>query len=148
MFRMLCKTINFSSEEGGQLMVVVSISVTQLQIGYNESWKLCLNLWSQRWLNPNLNLVSSFILLQLWQLKMLFGDYCMNFNIVFLKIDKLLQFFILLSRLFHSVTVNGKYAFLKKICLTLNWKMLLMFLVLYVLPMAGYYWTDPWKTSF
>ena len=45
---------------------------------------------------------------------MLFGDGSMNFNMFFLKIEKLSEFLILLSRLFHSVTMDGKYEFLKK----------------------------------
>ena len=64
---------------------------------------------------------------------MLFGDGRMNCNIFFLKIEKLSEFLILLSRLFHSVTVDEKYGFLKKVCLTLNGGILSMFLVLYVL---------------
>ena len=56
--------------------------------------------------------MSNFTPLGLWQLNMLLGDGCMNFNIFFLKIDKLSEF--LLSRLFHSVTMDGKCEFLKK----------------------------------
>ena len=149
MFQMLFMRINLSSEKTGQwrrLWVVVSTSFLQLQIGFNESWKLCLNLWSRRWLKPNLNLVSNFTPLGLWQLKMLFGDGRMNCNIFFLKIEKLSEFLILLSRLFHSVTMDGKYEFLKKVCLTLNWGILSMFLVLYVLLtveiLLKRYWGD------
>ena len=69
--------------------------------------------------------------------KMLFGDGCMNFNIFFLKIEKLSEFLILFSRLFLSVTMYGKYEFLKKVCLTLNRGILSMFLVLYVLLTVG-----------
>ena len=47
-------------------------------------------------------------------MEMLFGDGRMNFNIFFLKIEKLSEFLVLLSRLFHSVTVDAKYEFLKK----------------------------------
>ena len=54
----------------------------------------------------------------------------MNFNILFLKIEELSAFLTLLSSLFHSVTVNGTYVFLKKVYLTL-------FLVLCVLLMVG-----------
>ena len=38
----------------------------------------------------------------------------MNYNIFFLKIEKLSEFLILLSKLFHSVTMDRKYEFLKK----------------------------------
>ena len=61
----------------------------------------------------------------------------MNFNIFFLKIEKLSEFLILFSRLFHSVTMYGKYEFLRKVCLTLNRGILSMFLVLYVLLTLG-----------
>ena len=64
---------------------------------------------------------------------MLFGDGRMNLNLFFLKIQKLSELFILLSRLFHSVTMDGKYKFLEKVCLTLNCGILSIFLVLYVL---------------
>ena len=37
----------------------------------------------------------------------------MNFNIIS-RIEKLSEFLLLLSRLFHSATVDGKYGFLKK----------------------------------
>ena len=37
----------------------------------------------------------------------------MNCNIFFLKIEKLSEFLTLLSKLFHSVTMDGKYEFLK-----------------------------------
>ena len=117
MFRMLFMRINLSSEKRGQWRrqwVVVSTSVPQLQIGFNDSWKLCLNSWSQRWLKPNFNLVSNFTPSGLGQLKMLFGDGRMNYNIFFLKIEKLSEFLILLSKLFHSVTMDRKYEFLKK----------------------------------
>ena len=39
----------------------------------------------------------------------------MNFNMFFLKIEKLSEFLIRFSRLFHLVTVDGKYEFLKKV---------------------------------
>ena len=92
---------------------------------------------SRRWLKPNLNLVSNFTPLGLWRLKILFEDGRMNFNIFFLKMEKLLEFLILLSRLFHSVAMDGKYEFLKKVCLTCNWGISSVFLVLYVLLTLG-----------
>ena len=60
---------------------------------------------------------------------MFLGDGCLNFNILFLKIDKFSEFIVLLSRLFHSVTADGNYEFLKI--------MLSMFLVLDVLLTVG-----------
>ena len=68
---------------------------------------------------------------------MLFGDGRKHFNIFFLKIEKLSEFFILWSRLFHSVTMDEKYEFLKNVCLTLNWVILSMFLVLCALLTVG-----------
>ena len=46
---------------------------------------------------------------------MLFGEGPINFNIVFLKIEKVLEFLIHCSRLFHSITADGKYEFLKNV---------------------------------
>lgn len=40
-----------------------------------------------------------------------------NFNILFVKIEKLSKSFILLFSLFHSVTVDEKYEFLKRVFL-------------------------------
>ena len=39
----------------------------------------------------------------------------MNCNIFFWKKEKLSEFLILLSRLFYSVTMGGKYEFVKKV---------------------------------
>ena len=41
----------------------------------------------------------------------------MNFN---LKVETLSEFLILLSKLFHSVAMDEKYEFLKKVFLTMN----------------------------
>ena len=41
----------------------------------------------------------------------------MNFNILFVKIEKLSKSFILLFSLFHSVTVDEKYEVLKRVFL-------------------------------
>ena len=50
---------------------VDSISKPQLQNGFKESWKLCLNLSSRKWLKPSRSLVMNLIPLGLWQLKRL-----------------------------------------------------------------------------
>ena len=55
-----------------------------------------------------------------WQWKMLFRDGRMNFKMPFLKIEKLSEFLIPLSRLFHSITVDGKYEFLKNVYIDLT----------------------------
>ena len=114
------------------------MSLPQQQIGYKQSRKLCLNLWSLRWLKPNLSLVISFIPVGLWQLKVLFGVGRMNCKMLFLKRARFSELLILLSRLFHSITEDGKNEFLKKLCLTLNLGMLpILFLVLYADLVVG-----------
>ena len=113
------------------------ISLPQLQIGLSESWKPCLNLCSQRWLKLSLNLVSNLTPLGLWQLKTLFPEGRINFKRLFLKTFKLSELRIFRSNLFHSMTVEGKKEFRKKLCFTLNWGMLLVFLVLDLLPVTG-----------
>ena len=72
----------------------------------------------------------------------------MNFNIFFLKVEKLSEFLILLSRLFHAVTMDGKYEFLKKVYLTLNRGILSMFLVLHVLLTVGIILNRYWRFVF
>ena len=114
----------------------------QQQIGFKQSRKLCLNLWSLRWLKPNLSLVTSFIPIWLWKLKVLLGVGRMNCKMLFLKRAKLSELFILLLRLFHLVTVDGKNEFFKKVCLTLNLTLnigmlSILFLVLYAVLVIG-----------
>ena len=114
------------------------MSLSQQQIRFKQSRKLCLNLWSLRWLKPNLSLVISFIPIGLWQLKVLLGIGRMNCKMLFLKRARLSELLILLSRLFHSITVDGKNKFLKKLCLKLNLGMLpILFLVLYPALVVG-----------
>ena len=99
---------------------VDSISKPQLQNGFKESWKLCLNLCSRKWLKPSRSLVINLIPLGLWQLKRLLADGLINFRILFLKILKLLEFLMLWSSLFHSIKVDGKKELFKKECLVLK----------------------------
>ena len=80
---------------------VDSISKPQLQNGFKESWKLCLNLCSRKWLKPSRSLVINLIPLGLWQLKRLLADGLINFSTLFLEILKLLEFLMLSSSLFH-----------------------------------------------
>ena len=91
------------------------MSWPQQQIGFKQSRKLCLNLWSLRWLKPNLSLVISFIPIGLWQLKVLLGVGRMNCKMLFLKRARLSELLIFLSRLFHFNTVDGKNKLLKNI---------------------------------
>ena len=53
---------------------VDSISKPQLQIGFKQSWKLCLNLCSRKWLRPTRSRVISLIRLRLSQSKTFFEE--------------------------------------------------------------------------
>ena len=87
----------------------VSISLEQLQIGLSESWKLMVtNLWSRRWLKPNLNLVNKLTPLGLWILETVLPERCMKFKSVFLKIFQLSELQMFRSSLFRSITVEAK----------------------------------------
>ena len=108
------------------------MSLPQQQIGFKQSRKLCLNLWSLRWFKRNLSLVISLIPIGLWQLKVLLEVGCMNCKILFLKRAKrseLLNTFVKIIPLNYS---ERKERVLKKVCLTLNIGMLsILFLILY-----------------
>ena len=108
----------------------------------SESWKLCLNLFSQRWLKPNLNLVNNLTLLGLWQLKTVLPEGLMKFKSIFLNIFKFSELGIFRSSSFYSITAEWKKEFWKKLRFTLNTGILLVFLVLYVLNSQKweYYW--------
>ena len=86
---------------------VKKVFAWQMHIGLRVSWKLFLNLCSQRWLRPTLNLVNHWICLGLWQLSTLFWNDHANFKMLFLKILGLSDFRIL----FRSVTAEGKKEF-------------------------------------
>ena len=105
----------------------VSISLPQLQIGFIESWTLCLNLCSRRWLKHNLNLVDNLTPLGLWQLKTVLLEGRMKFKSVLLKIFKLSELRIFRFSLFHSITAEGKKEFWKKLFFILNRKILLIY---------------------
>ena len=64
-------------------------------------------------------------------MKMEFEDGLINFKILFLKAEKASEFLIFKSKLFHSMTVDGKKEFLKTSGLPLKRRMLLLALVLY-----------------
>ena len=116
MFSMVLTRVRLSVIYLGQWRrkrAVDSISKPQLQNGFKESWKLCLNLCSRKWLKPSRSLVINLIPLGLWQLKTLLADGLINFRILFLKILKLLESLILWSSLFHSIIVDRKKELLK-----------------------------------
>ena len=140
MLPMIFRKVDLSFEKLGQWRrkwADVSISLPQLQIGLSESWKLCLNLCSRRWLKPNLNLFNNLTPLGLWQLKKVLSEGHEKFKSVFLKIFKLSEFRIFRSSLFHSITAEGKGEFWKKLYFILNRGIFLVFLVLYVLTEVG-----------
>ena len=113
-----------------------SISLPQLQIALSESWKLCLNLCSRRWLKPYLNLGNNLTSLGLWQLKTVLPEGLVKFKSVLLKMFKLSELWIFRSSLFHSITAEGKKESRKKSCPTLN-REILLFLAFYVLTEVG-----------
>ena len=84
------------------------MSWPQQQIGFKQSRKLCLNLWSLRWLKPNLSLVISFIPIGLWQLKVLLGVGRMNCKLLFLKRAKLLEFLMISYGFDYSLDCTGR----------------------------------------
>ena len=61
-----------------------------------------------KWLSPTRNLVSSLIPWGLCTLNVLLGLGLINLRICFLKALTDSEFQILLSSLFHSITVDGK----------------------------------------
>ena len=69
--------------------------------------------------------------LELWQLKIEFGDGLINFKILFLKAEEVLEVLIFKSKLFHSVAVYGKKKIHKTLCLPLKKGILSLVLVLY-----------------
>ena len=66
-------------------------------------------------------------------MKIEFEDGLINFKILFLKAEKVLEFLIFKSKLFHSMTVDGKKEFIKKLCLPLKRGIFSLVLLLYVL---------------
>ena len=65
------------------------------------------------------------------------GDGLINFKILLLKAGKVLEFLVFKSKLFHSMTVEGKKEFIKKLCLSLKRVILSLVLVLYPLLTLG-----------
>ena len=128
------RRVNRSSLNVGQWRrkcEVDSISKPQLHIGFKQSWKLCLNLCSRKWLITTRSRVIRLIPLWLLQLKALVGEGLINFRILLLKSIKLIELRRVGSRLFHSMIVEGKKEFLKKLCLVLKQGMFSTFLVAY-----------------
>ena len=70
--------------------------------------------WKWRWLSQNRILVSSFILVGLWQPKILFAVGLMNFKIFALKMLSVSEFTMFKSNLFYSIMVNENFESWKK----------------------------------
>ena len=69
-------------------------------------------------LRSKLNLVINLIRLRQRQLKTEFENGLINFKILFLKAEKGSEFLNFKSKLFHSMTVDGKKEFIKKVTFT------------------------------
>ena len=87
--------------------ILFSILKLHKQSGLIQSLKLWLNLWSLRWLNWNRWWVNDFNPVGLWILYVLLHLGLIKFNILFLNIKYDLDYFMILSKLFHSFTVYG-----------------------------------------
>ena len=87
------------------------ISFPQLHKGSIESWKLCLNLCSFKWLKLILRHVRNFIPDELFMLKILLAFGLMKFNKCFLTISKDAELRISRSSLLHSLITDGKKNF-------------------------------------
>ena len=70
-------------------------------------------------------------------MKIEFEDSLINFKILFLKAEKVIEFLIFNSNLFHSVAVDGKKEFIEKSCLPLKREIFSLIPVLYVLLTLG-----------
>ena len=81
-------------------------------MGPKQSGKLCLNLWSAKWLRPRSILVSNFNPIVLWISKTWLDSGSISFSIEFLN-KKEAELGILTSKLFHSAMTAGKKLFLK-----------------------------------
>ena len=92
---------------------VVSVSLPQSHNGVRVTWKHCLNLQLRRWPRPSCILVKSLIPYGLWILKILIAQGLIKLSRFILKIERLPEFLILPSRLFHSDIVEGNNDFLK-----------------------------------
>ena len=108
--------------------------MTTATVRLSESWKLCLNLCSQRWLKPNLNLVNNLTLLGLWQLKTVLSEGRMKFKSD-LKISSFLNCEYLGPVCSIRLPQKEKRNFERNY--TLNREILLLFLALYVLTEVG-----------
>ena len=97
----------------GKKCNAVSASMLQEHNGFKVSSKLCQNLSSRNWLNPNLNLVSNFIPTRSWMLKILFWIGLIKFNRGLQKLLQDKKLCLLRSSLFQSFMKHSKKEFWK-----------------------------------
>ena len=102
--------------------VVDSVPWPQLHTGFEDFWKLCLNLCSLKWLKPRRRCVISLIPLGLWQLYTELAASLINWKIFFLNTRKLSELRRVGSNLFHSGELicrneeNGNNATMNFLC--------------------------------
>ena len=89
-----------------QKWVVDLIPWPQFHKGFKDSWKLCLNLCSLKWLRPRRSFLISSTPLGLWQLYTELAAGLINWRIFFLNARKLSELQRLGSNLFHSNLFN------------------------------------------
>ena len=98
----------------------VSISIPQMRIELTVSKKLCLNLWSLKWLRTTrrrVRKISPFVWLT-WRTSLLRG--LIKFKIFFLKVEYEGELRISEFDLFHSTNADRKKELRKKLFLTLT----------------------------
>ena len=114
--------------------VVDSIPWPQLHKGFNDFWKLCLNMCFLKWLIPRRSRVISV---------KLYTELAASFTswrIFFLNVRKLSEFRRLGFNLFHSDIVDRKKGFLRQICFDFKMGRLCTFLVAYGARPTGIKW--------
>ena len=96
MFLILFKRVCVGEWKLGQRRkkcAIVSVTLPESHNVFRVSWKQCLNLWSQRWLNPGRNFIRSLIPYELRILKILFAQGRIKFSRLFLKSVQMRSFF-------------------------------------------------------
>ena len=86
---------------------VVLASTLQGHNRFKVSSKFCRNLFSRKWLGPNLNLVSNFIPTWSWMLRIFFSLGLIKFSRALRKMSQGRQLCFSESSLFHSLMTLG-----------------------------------------
>ena len=123
-----------NNEQYRKKCVVDSIPWPQLHKGFNDFWKLYLNMCFLKWLIPRRSRVTSVKLCA--ELAASFTSW----RIFFLNVRKLSEFRRLGFNLFHSDIVDRKKGFLRQICFGLKMGRLCTFLVPYGARPTGIKW--------